>query len=130
MTSTISKGIALSTSIDAQMYLCRSSNHKKINNLRLILLAIQSINMSLCFIIQLALPADLLWFCLIARSLMLTYFFLNFSSSILTCTQYTSFWTSNFLSLSYHPNLNLDEFLSRFQNYRDILILWLLKWRL
>ena len=96
----------------------------------LIFLAIESINMSLCFIIQLALPAGLFWFWLIARSLMLTQFLVNFLNSILICMRYTSFWISNFLSLSYRLNLKLDEFFLRSQNYRDILIFQLSEWGL
>ena len=66
----------------------------------LIFLVMQSRNMSLCFIIWLAVFIGLLWFWLITRYLMLTQFLMNFSSLILIYIQYTSFWTSNLLSLS------------------------------
>ena len=84
MAFTISKGTMLSTSIDAQIYLCRSFNHEKTNNTSTHLPSNKKHTYKfVLYNITCTIRRSIL--ILVNCSLMLSQFLLNFSSSILTC---------------------------------------------
>ena len=84
MTSTISKDTMLSASIDAQIYLYRSFNHEKTNNMSTHLPSNTKYKYELV-LYNITYTTRRFAFILVNCSLMLTQFFLNFSNSIFTC---------------------------------------------
>ena len=100
MTFTNSKGTMLPTSIDVQMYLCRSSNHKMTKN------------MSTHFSSNAKHKYELMLYnttCTIHRSaLILINCLLNFSSSILTCNLRASTLLTFYLYLILQISILMD----------------------